>query len=417
MTDQHQPDQPDQPDSQRGDPWEGEMATEFDRRVRDLHEAPLTLDQVRGRATRIRRNRRAAAAGAVLAAAAVVVPLAVATAGGIGPDRSEIPPATGTLLPTGTPTTATDPATPTPTATTPPAARVASYLVGAELHLPDGSVRELPSADYENAAVIADNGFTVATRRDAGGNLTVDYLIGDDVVDQVEAASDFVVADDDRSAVFVTVDGDLRVVAGLGVRTLSTGWSGWSVTAVAGDCRGGSASCRVVMRDDQKSEAPVILDADGARLPLPVTADAVYDVSDAGALAVVDKVSDDGSCGGVYDEAAGDFAFRTCDHTVQQFSPDGRLVLGAPAYLDGPGDVATAVLDASTGDEVARLEVPGATIIDTRWVDGDTVAALLLDFSEQSWTIRTLTVGDDGPEVVLGPEPGDEFDGPFHLAG
>ena len=58
-----------------GEPWEGEMSTEFDRRVRDLHEAPLTLDQVRGKAVTIQRRRRAAVAGSILAAAAVVVPV------------------------------------------------------------------------------------------------------------------------------------------------------------------------------------------------------------------------------------------------------------------------------------------------------------------------------------------------------
>ncbi len=39
------------------DPWETEMSREFDQRVRDLHEAPLTLDQVKGKAGRIRRTR------------------------------------------------------------------------------------------------------------------------------------------------------------------------------------------------------------------------------------------------------------------------------------------------------------------------------------------------------------------------
>ena len=40
------------------DPWETEMSRTFDQRVRDLNEAPLNLDQVKGKAVRIRRNRR-----------------------------------------------------------------------------------------------------------------------------------------------------------------------------------------------------------------------------------------------------------------------------------------------------------------------------------------------------------------------
>lgn len=54
--------------------WESAMSRDFDARVRHLHEAPLTLDDVKGKAGSIRRRRRAAAAGGVLAAAALIVP-------------------------------------------------------------------------------------------------------------------------------------------------------------------------------------------------------------------------------------------------------------------------------------------------------------------------------------------------------
>ena len=72
--------------------WETEMSDAFDRRVRDLHEAPLSFDQVTTRARGIRRRRRAAVAGGILAVAAVITPIAVITAGDAG--RTDgVPPA------------------------------------------------------------------------------------------------------------------------------------------------------------------------------------------------------------------------------------------------------------------------------------------------------------------------------------
>ena len=73
------------------DPWETEMSREFDQRVRDLHEAPLTLDQVKGKAGRIRRTRRVAVAGGVLAAAAVIVPIVVFAGGNLTNDSGPEP--------------------------------------------------------------------------------------------------------------------------------------------------------------------------------------------------------------------------------------------------------------------------------------------------------------------------------------
>ncbi len=73
------------------DPWEAEMSREFDQRVRDLHEAPLTLDHVKGKAGRIRRTRRLAVAGGALAAAAVIVPIVVFAGGNLTDDSGPEP--------------------------------------------------------------------------------------------------------------------------------------------------------------------------------------------------------------------------------------------------------------------------------------------------------------------------------------
>ncbi len=67
------------------------MSREFDQRVRDLHEAPLTLDRVKGKAGRIRRTRRLVAAGGALAAAAVIVPIMVFAGGNLTDDSGPEP--------------------------------------------------------------------------------------------------------------------------------------------------------------------------------------------------------------------------------------------------------------------------------------------------------------------------------------
>ena len=66
------------------------MSRDFDARVRDLHEAPLDLDSVKGKAHKIKRNRRAAVAGGILGVAAIITPIAVLSSG--GNTESEKPP-------------------------------------------------------------------------------------------------------------------------------------------------------------------------------------------------------------------------------------------------------------------------------------------------------------------------------------
>ena len=109
------------------DPWETEMSRTFDQRVRDLNEAPLNLDQVKGKAVRIRRNRRIAVAGGVLAAAAVIVPVAVIAGNGLNDNDS----GPGFAEPD-----------PNPTAKDPEGLDF-GYLEGKTLHLADGSTMEL----------------------------------------------------------------------------------------------------------------------------------------------------------------------------------------------------------------------------------------------------------------------------------
>jgi hypothetical protein len=387
------------------EPWESEMTSEFDRRVRDLHVAPLTLDHVKGQAVTIRRKRRAAVAGGVLAAAAVIVPAAVVAADSTGGRDTEVP------LATSTPSTA------------PPVATGPSYVEGTSYHRADGSVYELPAATYRQAVTLGER--VVAYRWDEQALTGVVDVVADGaVVDTYLAPMDFVADEDSEVVAFMTSSGKVQTLWDGGERVLADGYSGWSVRAVSGgpDCldpEAGGAGCRVFLKDDGPEGGTIAVDSSGLEEPPVTDAEVIYDADRAGRLTVVNEIRDDGSCGGVYDEAAGAYRFEQCDYTLTDFSPDGSLVLAPPAYRDGPGDGFVAVLDAATGEEVARLEPADGFIGTFTWLDDRTFAAEVFDYGDQAWTIQTLTVGDgDGtPVTAVGPVPGEDVASPIHVVG
>lgn len=380
--------------SNNSEPWEGEMADEFDRRVRDLHEAPLSIDQVRGRAISIRRRRRAAVAGSILAAAAVIVPVAVLAA---NPDSND---SRRPIQPVATTATETPSQTPAPEAP-----RVPAYVEGTSYHRGDGSVLELPRATYEEAVTLGDR--VVASSRDDQGNVTIDVIEGSTITDSFEATSDFVADSAGTSVAFVRTDGIVQTVFPDTTVEVVDGYEGWSVRALSAGT--------VFLRNDLSQSPLTAIDPEGATVEPVPGALAVYGGDGDGRFAVVDEIEDAGSCGGVYDASEGAYAFETCDFTVQTFSPEGSLVTGAPAYLDGFGDSFVALLDSATGEEVARLDPPDSIVSSTVWLDEDTIASLVHNYTEQTWSIVTLTVGDDAPVTVVGPAPGNDADSPIHL--
>jgi hypothetical protein len=155
------------------DPWESEMSREFDKRVRDLHEAPLTFDNVKDKAMAIRRNRRIAVAGGILAAAAVVVPVAVLAGNGLG-DSNEIPPTSSSP----SPTQATDSNDPTPPTEAPVTTVGVGYLEGKTWHRADGSTVALDEA-YFSAVELGDQ---LIAMSNTNGKLTVDVVDPDGTV-------------------------------------------------------------------------------------------------------------------------------------------------------------------------------------------------------------------------------------------
>ena len=389
-----------------GDPWETEMSREFDRRVRDLHEAPLTFDNVKGKAMTIRRNRRIAVAGGVLAAAAVVVPVAVFAGNGLGDSNGTIDPVAPSV------TQATDPNDPTPTET-PTGALGISYLEGSTWHRADGSSVELDEA-YFSGVELGDQ--LLASSND-GGNWTVDVIETDgSVTESFDVLSLPPVANDENTAVaYVATDGTLMTRWADGEVAMGDGLvDGDSVAALAGgpDCNEEADGC-VVYVEHGDGSTPEQYDSHGiVDEPVP-GAYAFNDASIDGRIAVQTDSSDAGSCSAVY-EVGGAEAFETCTYSFDDFSPDGTHLSGTDAYRDGLGQNYVVILDSTNGDEVARWEATEGFARNWVWEDAD---HLLINAYEQGeWRVHRLGV-DGSTEQVLSSAEGDEMTPAFTLVG
>jgi hypothetical protein len=378
------------------DPWEAEMSRTFDQRVRDLNEAPLSLDQVKGKAVRIRRTRRLAAAGGALAAAAVIVPVAVFAGGALTDDSGPQP------APQPNPTV-TDHGGPG-----------FSYIDGTTLRLPDGSTVEL-SQRYGAGAVLGDTAYLTVNDDDTG----LDRL---DVVDssgQRTVANDLVsgpATNADHTVVaYLQKDGTLTVEGdgfGFGFST-DLGENSY-VAAVTGgpDC---AVDCRIYVNGEWGTD-PLVFDANGDASPVVPGAIKVADADDAGLVAVQNKSTDTGSCWGVYDLAASSYAWETCDNSLFAFSPGSAYVDASHPYLDGFGNSFASILDTGTGDELATFDPPdGTAITNTMWQDDTHLLATV--YGPDGWSVFSLSAVDGDVEQVAGPAEGSDFEPAYVLLG
>ena len=388
-----------------GDPWEAEMSREFDKRVRDLHEAPLTFDNVKDKAMTIQRNRRIAIAGGILAAAAVVVPVAIIAGNSLG-DSDEIPPASTSP----SPTQATDSNDPTPTE--PPVGTIGvSYLEGSTWHRTDGSTVEL-DLTYYSAVELGDQ--LVATNN-AEGKLNVDVLEADgSVADSFETFSYPVANADHTTVAYVATDGTLMTRWADDEVAMGDGFvDGDSVAAITGgpNCYEEVNGCVVYVNHGDGS-APELLDSHGIRDIVTPAAIKVNDVSPAGLVAAQTDSTDTGSCSAVVDQSDAGSVFETCDATLFAFSPDDALISGSSSYLDGIGLGYVTILDATTGDEMARFEPTDGFVRESVWEDATHL--LVNTFEDGEWRIYRLGV-DGSSEQLLSSTEGEDLTPAFSL--
>lgn len=363
---------------------------ELERRAGHVHGAPLSFADVRGRARSIQRRRRstAAAAAAALVAAVLVAPSLLAD----GPERPE----------------------PAPAPVRPPGA---SVLYDGVLTRPDGSTVPL---DVDNATLLAlgvlTDGRIVTASFDPDavrvftpdGALQSTHDVGLHIITM--GANDTLAAwvDDEQQA--TVLESGVTEPTVLGKVPKVSGDSG-TIGAVYGeDCAGGGCT---VLAGDSVTTTTEITAAGTTDLPTSEPL-AVQDVSpDASLWAVSFPPGRDEQfgCSGLYDPVAEAVVARSCDATVDSFSPDGTLLTSARGDNQMFGSVD--VLDERLDVVLRYKPSTGEFIKGFGWEDAEHLLVTVGGFEPQPSASLVRVPVDGGPaEVVQGPveNPNVEFE-------
>jgi len=362
-----------------------------------------------------------------IAVAAVIAPLAV-LAVGCGSDTDDksdaaSDPTTSSSEPTTPQSEPTDTATSEPTETTPtePAdAAGVDYVLDGVWHQADGDTVDLPEQDYFGAVIWNDQ--LVVTRVDGEVYAAADVIAPDgSIVDTFDTTSAVVVNEAGTTIAWVDTKGEIM-----------TAWEGDQVSmgsvdlaapgetvayftaAVTGgpNCYEVQDGCMVFVNSGVGD--PRTFDSHGVNdNPLPFVVE-FGDVSGDHLVTYVDKIDDDGSCGGLVDLKQDDTRpeWKTCDFEPAQISPDGKHVIGLPSYYDGLGLTEISVLDAKDGHETGRFAPEGGFVSQWSWSTDGRVVFDAYDGAQ--WHLFAMSP-DGEIEEIGGPVAGEDVDSPFTL--
>ncbi len=369
------------------------LSRQLHEQVDTMRDAPLTLDGVRGRAHSIRRRRHAVGAGVVAAAfLAVAIPVGLSLGGQTDSSPGPATPSRSEIVDTENPQ-------PVQTAIDLP------YLEGDLLTLPDGTELELPPTDggeqYFGGAVLGDQ--VLALRFDPNtGAQTLDRFDEDmQVTESVPLAQGIVHNPEGSAIAYATRGGDLVIEWADGQMALGPVGRVQPVRLLGGpDCTLGADDCVVYFHDGGTAE---FLNNSGEGAPVSGDLLKVLDVTYDYRIAVLTRIyerPEPGSCSEVRNVQTQDLVFETCEHTLGRFSPDGAHISGLPAYLDGIGAGYTAILDAKTGEELARYEPENGFVRNAVWEDDGHL--LVTAYDAGAWSVMRLGV-DGSVEQALGP--------------
>lgn len=352
---------------------------------------PLTLHDVKGRARGIRRRRVAAGGLAVAAAFAVAVPLGLQGLGSAG-TAPPVDPAKPSPRPVETVPAPDDPtgvrlATGVPAGVATPGIDYAyrDRIVPADA--PDQPVRT--EADYQELAPLGDGWVGVWAE---GEDVTVDLVAADGSVTWSGPGDFGLAASSDGTVVAFGAPGGrlFTVTEGEEPQQLYDGPPSLVVAVEGSGSCDAENVCTVWANENQADAVPFSVDSTGQRQDVPRMM-TLRGVGPDGSLTGTVSATDMGSCSALFGPD-GEQQWRTCDHTLESFSPDGRYVLGAPAYLDGAGEGRIAILDAATGKVLAEATNDmrsQAFVSNARWdVDG---TLLLPTFQDGTWRLLRLT--------------------------
>lgn len=331
-----------------------------------------------------------------------------------------------------TPSAASAGPTPSATATSGPLASATptstadagvDYIVGGAWHQPDGDIVDLPKREYSGAVLW--NGKLVATRYDGETFYSADVIDGDGkLVDTLRTTSEVVVNDAGTTLAWVDTDGDVmtawadgRVQIGkVSLAAPGEGIAHYAAAVTGGpNCNEAVDGC-IVYLSSRTGKKPRTFDSHGVNdNPLPFVL-AFNDVTGDSLVTYTDKISDDGSCGGLVDLSSEDLKprWKTCDHTTRTISPDGEHVIGWPAYLDGIGLGSISVLDAATGKETGRYAPEGGFMSSSAWTPDGRV---LFDvYSGGKWQLIAMSPSGEITEIGEAVA-GEDVDSPFAFIG
>ena len=385
------------------------------RRADALHDTPLDLMDVRGRATTIRRRRHTAVGLAAAAAvAAVVLPLSLIPTA--GDDRVVDP----QPVDTPTPTRIDDPVPLDPrSAPEGPASRISYVDSDAERLVTPGGTYDLPEA-YLQVVPFVDGWVALATGTPGLTGTRVAVLDGDfGETAGNEVATFMAVREDGGRVAWVEFTGD--------------GWTLVNATTADGD----ATSTDVSTSGEEARTTAVGFLRDGQVVVEtldPRTYENSYRVvapdrtttaqfggfnrvaatsSVTGLVAGQTEFTGDGSCSAVLDPLSADQepVWETCDHSLGAFSPDGRYLVGLAPYYDGPGSPTVAILDAATGEPLVDFVSSNdpesvATVGDVAWEDDTTLLATVNQGADE-FLVR-LTADGRVERLDTAPDPGQE---------
>ncbi|GAB3250490.1 hypothetical protein [Nocardioides dilutus] len=390
---------------------------ELERRAEHVHGAPLTIDDVRGRARSIRRRRQALLTGAAAAviAAVIAVPMALGGSDSTRPDPAPSPTPTPSPAPTPTPA-------PTPVGPRTPGS---SVLHDGVLTHPDGRTTPLDvdTTDLQQYGVLTDGrvvvpvpGIRLVRVYGPDGQLDAEYDVDLNVITM--SADDTLVA---------WIDPDFRVVVLESGKAEPTtfewgipmpGESYGSIDAVHGsDCTNGG--CTVLVGDfvttthvlSQVSEPAVELETGEPLRVAAVRADGKQ-----WAVAFPPGATEQFGCSGVYDPVAGNVVAQNCDTTLWSYSPDGAHLTGARGDNAMWGSVE--VLDQDLDVVLSYEPEDGQVIRNWGWADAEHLLVVVvgLDGESPDWSVLRVPIDGGEPEVVEGPLPGPNAEsGPLFL--
>ena len=370
---------------------------ELERHADHVHGAPLSFDDVRGRARSIQRRRRATAAAAVAAAVAVVAAVPAVLSGSL--DRAAGP----------------DPAPPVPV----PSAHTA-VLHDQVVDLPDGRAVHLdpPPDEIMQLGFLTDG--RVLTVTNGGRDLRVISTTGSAESKYPVLYNLFTVSADDRLVAWLDPSGQVQV--------LEAGHADPVQMAEVPTTYGAPPTIDAVTGSDCANGGCTVLVADGASTFAATTSDGyenlrtkrefrVNDISPDGRLWAVHLMPDadhELGCAGLYDPEADTLVARSCTADNLQFAPDGQHLLSAfgennvmvdPAVLDLHLKTVTDLSPAARSTVVSRMA----------WVDPTHVLVGTADVRTRDWVLERIDLSGH-EEVLAGQSPGpDPERGPAYV--